>query len=268
MPHNGSGSLAAIQDFLNDSDDSRLPRHIAAFSFRPRTLPEEPYSSRLLSISNTGTSMLLSSADRTRGGTNPSHDLPALSRETSSRSSADSRQTPDTLDQVIPDHMLLGQGADGVLEAPAPAILQCPFNFLQCFLTFAAFGQWLSHSLMHFRQQTPPARIKCCFCPCQFDNPDGRVCWRQLLEHVELHHRQGETLAYVPPNLSLIEYLRNEALITDAEYRFLKTRAGRPSGPFGQGSTEDSAYDLQNAPMYAASVVNNSQRRERRRERR
>lgn len=268
MPRDRNGSTAAIQDYLNDDGDSRLPRHIAELSFLPRTLPEESYSSRLLSISNTGTSMLLSSADRTRAGTNPSHDLPALSRETSSRSSADSRETPDTLDQVIPNHMLLEEGADGVLEAPAPAILQCPFNFFQCFLTFAAFGQWLSHSLTHFRHQTPPTRIKCCFCFYEFDNPDGRACWRQLLEHVELHHRRGETLADVPPNLALIEYLRIKELITDAEYRFLKTRGGRPSGPLGQGSTEDSAYDLQNAPMYAASVVSHSQRRERRRERR
>jgi len=164
--------------------------------------------------------------------------------------------------------MWLEEGPDGVLTVPPPAILQCPFNFLQCFLTFATFEQWFSHSLTHFRQQTPPTRTKCCFCPVEFVHVDGRECWRQLLGHVELHHRRGDNLADFPPHLSLIEYLRIKMLISDDEYRFLKTRGGRASGPSGQGSTEESAYDLQNASMFTMSVESNSPSRERRRERR
>ena len=207
--------------------------------------------------------MLQSGADRTQSSTNPSNDLPALIRHTSSRSSADSRESSDTIDPLISEHMWLQEGPDGVLGAPAPAIFQCPFNFLRCFRAFADFGQWFSHSLIHFRQETPPTRMKCCFCNEIFENPDGQGCWWQLLEHVELHHRQGANLADFPPNLPLIEWLRNRKLITDADYRFLKTRAERPSGLFGQGITGQSAYDLENEIMYTSSIESNSPRRQR-----
>lgn len=263
VPNNRSVGSSAIQDYLRDFDDSRLARHIAAeYSSLSRSPRDEAHAPKSLSISNMGTSMLQSGADRTQSSTNPSNDLPALI-PTSSRSSADSRKSSDTIDPLISEHMWLQEGPDGVLEAPEPAILQCPFNFLLCFLTFADFGQWFSHSLTHFRPENPPTRMKCCFCDESFENPNGQECWWRLLEHVELHHRQGENLADFPPNISLIEYLRNRKLIPDADYRLLKTRAERPSGSFGQGFTGQSAFDLQNGAMFTRSVESNSPRHER-----
>ena len=264
VPRDWAVRSPAIQDFLDDPDGSRMTRHIAETSILSRSLADENDGPKARSISNTGTSMMLSSAARTQGDTNPSLDLPALLRETSSRSSTDTQETPDIFDPVIPEHLRWEEGLDGGLETPRPAILECPFNFQQCFRAFATFDQWYAHSLTHFPQgTTPPTRTKCCFCLCAFQSPDGRACWRQLLEHVELHHQRGDKLAAVPPNLSLVEYLRNEKLITDFLYRLLKTRAGQPSGPFGQGSTENSAYDRENAPMFAGSVQSHSARRER-----
>lgn len=230
----------AIQDYLRDLNDSRLARHISAeLSSLSGSLPDIPQVSKPLSISNMGASTLLSSAD--------------------------SRGSVDTIDPLIPEHMWLQEGPDGVLGAPAPAILQCPFNFLRCFRTFADFGQWVSHSLTHFQWEDPPTHTKCYFCKKGFENSARQECWWHLLKHVELHHRQGESLTDFPLNLPLIEYLRNRGLINDVDYRLLTTRSERPSGSFGQGFPGSSAYDLQNDPIFTRSVEHSSPRRERRR---
>lgn len=108
----------AIQDYLRDFNDSRLTRHLSA-ELPPLSgsLPDRTHALKSLSISNMGTSMLLSSADQTQSSTKSLHDLPALIAQTSRHSSPDSIKSTEIIDPLISDHMWLRKGPDSILRA-------------------------------------------------------------------------------------------------------------------------------------------------------
>ncbi len=246
MPQDGNrGSRTPLQDYLNNDEDARLQRQLAALSSLPHSKLNEAHASKPMSTSNAGTSLLVSSRDYTLDSSNLSHDLPALSKEASSRSSTDSINTSVGAD-LVEGYPLLDEHDDGVLVIPTPpttSVLQCPFNFLQCCLTFTTFEAWFLHSLTHFRDQNPPTNTKCCFCEETFENLDGRVCWEQRMAHIVLHHRQGHNLAHARPNFQLINHLFSKKLISNAEYKILRGGGDRSSDHTSQRPTEDSSYD-------------------------
>ncbi|MCJ1367035.1 hypothetical protein MMC16_006167 [Acarospora aff. strigata] len=256
-----------LKSYLDNAEDSRLSWQLAGRSSLPVSSPDEAHTPKPLAISNAGTSMLLSNTDRTESGTNPSHQLPALCRKSSTLSETDSIETPVTGEIVISGSLFLDEGPDGVLEIPAPSNLECPFDFLPCVDTFAVFEHWLRHTLRHFGHETPPTKTKCCFCEAEFEDPNGRTCWRQLLEHLKVHHRQGHILEDAPTNVTLIDYLFTKQLITNAEYQLMKSGGYRTSGPVGQGFVENSGRDRDHNMRFAAYTISSSARRDRRRQR-
>lgn len=232
-------SRTPLQDYLHSGEDSRLQRQLAALSFLPPPTLSEAHSSRPMSTSNVGTSLLLSSRDYSLGSSNLSHDLPALSNEASSRSSTDSVNASLGAD-LVEGYPLLDIGHDGVLITPPPppmSMLRCPFDFLPCILTFATFEAWFLHSLTHFRGLTPPTKTKCCFCDEVFEHLDGRVCWEQRMVHV---HRHGHNIARASPNFQLIQYLFSKKLVSNDVYKIL--RGGGESSTGIAYTSTSSAY--------------------------
>jgi hypothetical protein len=128
--------------------------------------------------------------------------------------------------------LVVGQG--DVLEVPRPesSLLECPFDRLSCKETFRSFDKWLDHSLVHFKQHSPPANNQCCFCPATFVASTGFVSWRARLIHVaKAHHMRGERLAISRCDTELFRYMWKIEAINIQEYGSLT------GGPVERGGT-------------------------------
>ena len=182
------------------------------------------------------TSMMLSGSDHTRDS--QSQDLPAFT-SASSRSLA---STPSSVGgRQIERQRLLEAGSEEVLNIPGlrnPRILECPFNFLDCILTFSDEVEWIQHSLEHFHPIGPSTSNACCFCDAAFHHPEGRQSWLKRMQHVALHHVLSHKLAHARPDFKLFEYLWSNKLISNAVYKDLKgnsQRREREVTPRGSG---------------------------------
>jgi hypothetical protein len=131
---------------------------------------------------------------------------------------------------------LLELDSQGALQIPPlrhPAVFECPFNFLNCLMTFTSFSEWLRHSQTHFGKVEPPTRNKCCFCDRTFAAPKGKASWREKLEHVQLHHQLGHRLAHARPDFELYLYLWQKRVIDDVQYRALLGESSRATAERG-----------------------------------
>ncbi len=213
-----------VSDYLRSPDDSRASRLFAVNSHFSQPKVHAHHASMSHSITTSGAIRASNSGTR-RGGssTQPSESLPALSRDRTSRSSSGSMETPQTPgagQNWIPITYLLDDDPDnGVLTVPGP--LQCPFHFLRCFSRSLTIRNLFQHSLIHFRDKSPPLGVQCFFCNTNFQNSNGRDCWWQLIEHVVTHLEQGQSLANARPNAPLIRYLFCNKLIGDQDYKAL-----------------------------------------------
>lgn len=112
-----------------------------------------------------------------------------------------------------------------------PLVLQCPFEFLSCYLTFeiSEISEWFEHSLNRFvthgegpRTVDSPTSNSCCFCEMTFYEAVGRRSWETRMRHVAWHHHAGHTLSHARPDHQLFECLWQHALISQAVHRELK----------------------------------------------
>ena len=183
----------------------------------------------------------------------PNNSLPGLSATGSSRSldsisdGMGERQINRSLRIMVPD-------ADGALEpsslpplrrADQDPVLECPFTFLKCFRQFPVSneGEWIQHSLEHFRingrrprKIDPPKINYCCFCPQTFPASSGIQSWRDRMGHIKVHQVHfGHLLAAARHDFALVEYLRQQGLLSLREYRQLKPKSKAveedPRGP-------------------------------------
>lgn len=213
--------IPAIRDYLEDQNDPIIAQRLAQQSNWPAShLHQGPGCCG--SREDLGTSLLVSSSDCTRRSGTPSQDLPALTHCVSmtTRSVSTSIGTRQLNRQRI-----LEQDPAGILVLPhitEPRALECPFHPLFCLLTFSDLEDWISHSLTHFKNVSPPNSNKCCFCPADFHCGTGACSWRQRMLHVAFHHQLGHRLATARPDFELFTYLWNHRLIDDANYRDLK----------------------------------------------
>lgn len=223
-----------MQAYLDDREDSRLPRQLAEQSRLP-AVSNLGASGGRGSIRSKGTSMLVSGSDRTRSS-NASQELPALTHEATSRSSTES--IPSSLGHRHVRQFPLDVGAWGLLGIPPPdlPILQCPFNLLFCLLEFLSFDEWFAHSLTHFGKVGPPTSNQCCFCEAQFHASTGIRSWRKRMTHVAFHHQTGCRLEHARPDFPLYEFLWTERLIGPADYKSLKGESN------GRSTTAAAAY--------------------------
>ena len=151
------------------------------------------------------------------------------------------------------------EGALQVVPSRNGSILECPFNFLECFLIFPSHNDWLEHSLTHFRDIPPPTTNKCAFCEQEFTATTGRKSWEDRMDHVALHHQLGHKLAHSRNDLALIRYLWNHRIMADAEYRELVCQSGRPTSSYSTPPTSSSS--ISSTMPY---TVTHNDRRERR----
>lgn len=218
----GRAQLPAIQTYLSNTEDSRLPQQLASQSTLPvagrRTHDYHgpPPRSR-------GTSLLLSGSDRTRDCA--TQDLAALTRASSltSSESIPTSMAARHLDSVP----LFEQDQSGALVLGPnrrPSVLECPFNLLSCLEDFADsnYWEWIRHSLTHFGNVQPPTSNRCCFCDEVFKSNDGIQSWQDRMNHVLVHHRLGHSLSCARPDFQLYTYLWNKHVISDAVYRDIK----------------------------------------------
>ncbi|KAL8801259.1 MAG: hypothetical protein Q9200_007002 [Gallowayella weberi] len=194
--------LPAIETYLSNDEDSRLPRQLASQSTLPEADRIRADGYRESQSRSCGTSMLLSAGDHTRDSM--TQDLAALTRASSSRSptSIASSMAARHLDSLP----LLEQDQAGALIIAPPRrskVLECPFNLLFCYKDFADTNleEWILHSLTHFRHGSrpvlPPTSNQCVFCPAVFESPDFK----------------------------LYTYLWNHRVISDADYRDIRANS-------------------------------------------
>ena len=115
-----------------------------------------------------------------------------------------------------------------VLPSPEPNKLECPFQRIcNCLLTYSNERDWISHSLTHFhfhgRTIEPPTSNRCRFCDKHFYSPTPRESWVGMMYHTSLHHALGHDLSHARPEYALLKYLFDHKIVSDAEYRHLKS---------------------------------------------
>ena len=243
--HGSRAHAEAIESYVNDRSDSRIPRVIALQSTIESHRPVQLYDQR--HAASRGTSVL---PEVSSHGTQ--HDsLPALTLATSRTISS----IPSSIGVRASDNQqrMLEEGQDGVLTVPPLSgrrILECPFNLaFLCPLTFSNEDDWMRHSLTHFikdgRAVEPPMLNKCCFCDKEFSSPRPFQSWGERMRHVCLHHCLGHRLAHARPDFALFKYLFDNRLISDGDYRDLKgnsrgrsQRVGYLSPPISPDSPE------------------------------
>lgn len=160
-------------------------------------------------------------------------------------------------------------GADGVLlandrllsfEDPNKnhrPVLECPFKTIGCILDFAKLEDWFWHSLEHFhisRPYThghaivmPPTDNRCCFCPREFFSFSGMESWIQRMGHIAYHHRAGHSLSHARPDFPLYDYLWENHLIDEIDYREIKGNT-RDASQMTRGNPSPPTSDTSGSP--------------------
>ena len=219
----GRGHRPAIQNYLSNTDDSLLPRLFAQQSTLPNAEQYYTHDYHGPPSRSYGTSVMLSGGDHTRNS--GTQDLAALTRA-SSRESPASIQSSMGARQLDNQPLLEPDQAGALVVGPMQRgrMLECPFNLLYCFESFADTDDraWILHSLTHFGRVDPPKYNRCCFCEAAFESPDGVRSWYDRMKHVFLHHRLGHSLSCARPDFRLYTYLWSQRVINDAIYRDIK----------------------------------------------
>lgn len=115
----------------------------------------------------------------------------------------------------------------------AQPVLQCPFRTLGCMLDYSNLDHWFWHTVGHFETKgsklaqgyatvIPPRSNRCCFCPMEFSHISGFASWRMRMLHVAQHHRIGHSLSHAQPDFQFFDYLWENYLIDEEDYRELK----------------------------------------------
>ena len=218
---------APLQDFLENRDDSRLPTLLAGQSYLAPAVIHQRNGRQGPIISSMNTSMLVDRSQATNH-----NSLAALTRAPTHPSSHSLSSSMGA--RQLQNQRILADDGEALVIPPllGPPVLECPFNFLSCLLTFSNMGDWIDHSLEHFRNAVgfnvgPPAINKCCFCDEQVHDVPGRS-WNWRMHHVSVHHHLGHRLAHARPDFDLFRYLWRKELISDADYRELRGNINDP----------------------------------------
>ena len=253
---------SAIQAYLDDENDSRLPAHLATQSMPPNAHSYTRGSYYGVPHPGNGTSMLLSGDD----------SLAALST-VSSATTLESASTSSGERRLGKARLLVESENDGILLVPPSnqlqAPLECPFNFPFCRRTYSTIDEWFKHSVSHFGNIDPPNNCSCCFCDAEFRGENGLQSWAERMGHVAYHHQLGCRLAHARPDFALNRYLWRNFLINDATYRDMMGNNGSCSPP-AENYQYLSTLSLESSrpQIYTNSVSSIKSRQERVRRRR
>lgn len=166
-------------------------------------------------------------------------DLPGLSLGGSTRSCESISSSLGEYEISERLHTLVQLTPDGPLVLPpllvAEPIFECPFYFLDCFLSFRDESEWFEHSLTHFGKVGPPSLNECPFCERHYGRFTSSIpmeSWRVRMMFVSLHVRQGARVGTARPDFCLITYLWENKLMNEAQYRNLVCRSEGPTSPY------------------------------------
>ena len=120
-----------------------------------------------------------------------------------------------------------GMGSE-VLPSRESKSLECPFiRIFNCLRTYSNEKEWICHSLTHLkfhgRNVEPPTSNRCRFCEKDFYSLTPYQSWVEMMSHLSLHHALGYDLSQARPDYSLLKYLFDHRIVSDAEYRHLKS---------------------------------------------
>ena len=147
-------------------------------------------------------------------------------------------------------------------------ILECPFELIGCSKKYHIQHKysWIDHSLSHFRAKEhktlPPTHNDCPFCAESFSHDNPITSWNMRMNHIAKHHEKGLSLAHRRPDFGLLQYLRQQRLITDMEFHEIEGvnkaphRAAAPPSPPLSALDDDEAT---HTPVYLGR--NENQRR-------
>jgi hypothetical protein len=98
--------------------------------------------------------------------------------------------------------------------------LPCEFAVIGCDMRFKPeeFESWISHSISHFCGASLPLRASCTFCHEELSSMNNlETSWRERMIHIGAHFENG--CKNMPPDHLVIDYMRENGLITDEQYR-------------------------------------------------
>ena len=255
-PRNSNPS-PTLEKYLREQSDPRLPQRLASRSTLPNNNLYRTQGYHGAPRDSNRTSMMMS--DHTRD---------SLSQELATLTTGSTRSSSESVPSSVGErgtepHRLLEFGQGNVLEIrrlPAQSILECPFNFLDCLMTFSSFEDWFEHSLEHFGNVGPSISNNCCFCDETFKCPNGMQSWWERMQHTALHHQLGHRIAHARPSFQLYEYLWRQELISTADYKDLKGNShGRARAAAAYPSPPASPDECSGA--YTVTNSNRSRRR-------
>jgi len=150
--------------------------------------------------------------------------VPALTRGSSTASSAG---TAETGAASALDGGYLLESHDGVLTVPnrfqPNADLLCPFQILDCQQVFSEVFDFKTHVFSHFKGHNAPEKASCFLCDMKFtQNPQehAAMAWNKMLSHLAHDHfRQGQRLATVRTDFSLMRWMYARRIIDDAQFK-------------------------------------------------
>lgn len=217
-----------MASFLADGNEPRMSQIQAISSRLPHfNAPAEPRRA--------GTSLLVSLS----GHGSSTGDLPALSLAGSVRSCESISSSFGAHEISERPHTLVQLTPDGPLVLPpllvADPIFECPFNFLGCYHSFRDQSEWFNHSLTHFRNVGPPSLNECPFCERHYGRFTSSIpmeSWTIRMMFVSSHLRQGARVGAARPDFFLIEYMWQNGLMTQAQYRNLVCRSESQNAPY------------------------------------
>ena len=154
--------------------------------------------------------------------------VPAL--ESTSSSSASPSTTTTSADTNIASALEGGyllESHEGMLTLPGRyrtnANLLCPFQILDCDECFEDVREFKTHVFSHFKGHNAPETAACFLCDLKFDqSTEDHVAkaWNAMLNHLaQDHFRQGQRLATVRTDFTLMRWMYTRKIIGNAEFK-------------------------------------------------
>jgi hypothetical protein len=152
--------------------------------------------------------------------------VPRLTRGPSTVSSIGSADTSAA--SALDGGYVLSIQENGILTLPERVMLPnadllCPFQILDCEAVFSDIRDFKSHVFSHFRGHPAPTDAGCFLCDDTFDQTDAdhpALAWNEMLSHLANdHYRQGQRLATVRTDFSLMKWMHCRRIISDAQFK-------------------------------------------------
>lgn len=152
--------------------------------------------------------------------------VPRLTRGPSTVSSIGSADTSAA--SALDGGYVLSIQEGGLLTLPERIMLPnadllCPFQILDCEDVFTDIREFKTHVFSHFRGHPAPTTAGCFLCDATFEQTDAdrpALAWNKMLSHLANdHYRQGQRLATVRTNFSLMRWMYSRRIISDAQFK-------------------------------------------------